>query len=224
MGRLFAHVSLSVKMTMASASIVRSSAYRVGALTSVPPPRNDFNEKATKERRRTEKGRGCALVLAPRVPSHVSHVDSILWSENRTSLRASPLVGSVRCRRMQKRCSAGASIDAGGCKHAQASMLASMQANASIRKHRCRSDAARVQERCSTGAARVQERCRSDAASMQKGRMQALHRCYACIASRCMQAKAALTAQASAICLQYACIVCISLNRESPHGAAGKGG
>jgi len=88
-----------------------------------------------------------------------------------------------------------------------------MQKNASIRKHRC-----------STGAARVQERCRSDAARVQKGRMQALHRCYACIASRCMQAKAALTAQASAICLQYACIVCISLNRESPHGAAGKGG
>ena len=156
------------------------------------------DEKATKERRRTEEGRGCALVLAPRVPSHVSHVDSILWSENRTSLRASPLVGSVRCRRMQKRCSAGASIDAGGCKH----MQASMQANASICKHRC-----------STGAG-----------AMQKGRMQALHRCYACIASRCMQAKAALTAQASAICLQYACIVCISLNRESPHGAAGKGG
>jgi len=56
----------------------------------------------------------------------------------------------------------------------QASMQVSMQKNASTRKHRCRSDAARVQERCSTGAAQVQERCRNDAAraSIDAGTMQ----------------------------------------------------
>ena len=166
--------------------------------------RRDGQKREGDERTRedgggTGKGRGCALVLAPRMPSHVSHVDSILWSENRTSLRASPLVGSVRCRRMQKRCSAGASIDAGECKH----MQASMQANASIRKHRCSTGAgtmqanasidasidaeeckhaqASMQERCSTGAGAMQHGCRSDAARVLHGcRNDAgamLHRC-----------------------------------------------
>jgi hypothetical protein len=112
----------------------------------------------------------------------------------------------------------GCCIDAEECKHTQASMQERCSTGAGAMQHGCCTGAeeckhaqASMQERCSTGAARVLHGCRNDAASMQKGRMQALHRCYARIASRCMQAKAALTAQASAICLQYACIVCISL-------------
>ena len=38
-----------------------------------------------------------------------------------------------------------------------------------MRKHRCRNDAARVQERCSTGAARVQERCSTGAEGANAG-------------------------------------------------------
>ena len=160
--------------------------------------------QVTKGRERTkEDGEGTGVRPRSRSSRAVTRLarrlDSLVRESNEPASFAFGRFGSMqanaeamqrwrkhRCRGMQ----AYASIDAGECKHMQASM-----------QHGCRSDAARVQHGCRSDAARVLHGCRSDAARV-------LHGC--CIdAEECKHAQASMQERCStgAGAMQHGCCI-----------------